>query len=165
VAADDGDRTSVAAGQRERDGDAQVGQALGGPVLAGDRGGISGLGVEVVLEEVAAAARAHAVAAVEQPLADRLAGEGDPAAYWRRRAPSGGVWGTSGGAQERGTLPDARAQTRPLSWDLSQKVAFVHERCPKWRQGSFREPYVRHRTDQTSGRNPDGRLPPRRLFP
>ena len=55
MAADDGDGAPVGAGSGGATGDAEVGQPLGGAVLAGDRGGVGGVGVEVVLEEVAAA--------------------------------------------------------------------------------------------------------------
>lgn len=75
VAADDGDRAAVASGQRWRHGDAQVGQALGGPVLPGDRRGVGGVRVEVVFEEVPAAGGAQPVSAVEQAFLDGLAGE------------------------------------------------------------------------------------------
>lgn len=78
MAPDDGDRAPVCAGQRWRDGDAEVGQALGRPVLAVDRDRVGGLGVEMVLEEVAAVGGAEPVAAVEQPLFDRVAGQRGP---------------------------------------------------------------------------------------
>ncbi|SES28534.1 hypothetical protein SAMN04487983_104039 [Streptomyces sp. yr375] len=122
VAADDGDRASVAAGERGRDRDAQVGEALGGPVLAGDGGGVGGVRVEVVLEEVAPSGGAQPVTAVQQPLVDGLAGErgagGVPAEQSAQRGRVGhGGWYT--GARH---APDARARFRAVSWALSQKV-------------------------------------------
>lgn len=75
---DDGDGAPVGAGQRRGDGDAEVRETLGRPVLAGDRGRVGGLGVEMVLEEVAAAGGAQPVAAVEQPLFDGVAGQRGP---------------------------------------------------------------------------------------
>lgn len=78
VAPDDGDGAPVGAGQRRGDGDAEVRETLGRPVLAGDRGRVGGLGVEMVLEEVAAAGGAQPVAAVEQPLFDGVAGQRGP---------------------------------------------------------------------------------------
>lgn len=76
VAADDGDRAALAVRERLGDRDAEVGETLGGPVPAFDRGRVRRVRVEVVLEEVAPPCRAHAVAAVEQALVDRLAREG-----------------------------------------------------------------------------------------
>ncbi|GHG63016.1 hypothetical protein GCM10018980_53200 [Streptomyces capoamus] len=76
VAADDGHRAAVAVGERRGDRDAEVGEALGGPVAAFDGGRVGGVRVEVVLEEVAAAGGAQPVAAVEETLVDRLTGEG-----------------------------------------------------------------------------------------
>ena len=74
-AADDGDGAAVGGGQGRGDGDAECGQAFGGAVLAGDGGRVGGLGVEVVLEEVAAARGGEPVAAVEQALVDGFAGQ------------------------------------------------------------------------------------------
>ncbi len=76
VAADDGDRAALAVRERQGDRDAEVGEALGGPVPAFDGGRVGGVRIEVVLEEVAAAGGAEPVAAVEETLVDRLTGEG-----------------------------------------------------------------------------------------
>jgi hypothetical protein len=75
VPADHGDRVAVVPGQGRGHRHAQVGEALGGPVLADDRGRSGGLGVEVVLEEVPAPGGGEPVAAVEEPLVDGFTDE------------------------------------------------------------------------------------------
>jgi hypothetical protein len=75
VVVDDGDGAAGGVGDRRGDGQAEVVQALGGPVLAGDGVPVGGEGVHVLLEEVRAAGGGEAVAAVEEALGDRDAGE------------------------------------------------------------------------------------------
>lgn len=76
VSADDGDRTALAVGERRGDRDPDLGEAPGGEMAALDGVGVGGVGVEMVLQEVAAPCGAHPVAPVEQPLVHRFAGEG-----------------------------------------------------------------------------------------
>lgn len=133
VSADHRDRAPVPPGQRGRHRYAQIGQALGGPVLTGDRGRVGGLRVEVVLEEVAAVGGAQAIAPVEQALVDGLAGDGGTGAVLAQQfAQRGRVrhmrWYR--GAQH---APDGRARFKAVSWALSQAVAFGHGMCSKWR--------------------------------
>lgn len=103
VTADDGDRAAVAARQRRGDGDAEVGQAPGRGVLAGDRRRVRGLGVEVVLEEVAALGRAEPVAAVQEALFDGFAGDGGPGGVLAEEGAQRGRVGHGGGTRKRGT--------------------------------------------------------------
>lgn len=96
VAADDGDRTSVAARQGRGHRDAEVREALGRPVLTGDRGGVGGLGVEVVLQEVVAARGGEPVAAVQQPLVDGVAGQRGPGGVLAEEGAQRGRMGRKG---------------------------------------------------------------------
>lgn len=105
VTADDGDRTAVAGGQRGCHGDAEVGQAPGRGVLAGDRCRVRGLGVEVVLEEVAAPGRAEPVAAVQQALLDGFAGDGGPGGVLAEEGAQRGRVEHGGGTRKGGTRP------------------------------------------------------------
>lgn len=103
VAADDRDRAAVGSGQRRGHRDAEVGEALGRAVLAGDRGGVGGLGVEMVLEEVPAPGGGEAVAAVEQPLVDGFAGQRGPGGVSPQQGAQRGCGERAGETDERGT--------------------------------------------------------------
>jgi hypothetical protein len=72
VAADHGDGVALPARDGRRDRHAEFLEAQRGAVLADDGAAVA---VEVVLEEVGAARGREPVAAVEQALGDRFAGE------------------------------------------------------------------------------------------